>query len=121
MQREILKKIFDGAITSGLKSFSSASANFVLADVGKVIRILGAGAAGGILETTISAYVNSTTVSLTLAASTTVSSASSFYGTDDTTHIQAAIDTFAVNASLRAFGCLLIPNRIFYHYLVINC
>jgi len=107
------KKIFDGAITSGTNSFSSASANFVLADVGKVIRILGAGAAGGILETTISAYVNSTTVSLTLAASTTVSSASSFYGTDDTTHIQAAVNTFAINASLRAFGCLLIPNRIF--------
>jgi len=63
----------DGAITSGTPTFTSATIGFVLADVGKTIRLTGAGAAGVDLITTISAYINSTTVTLSNNASTTIS------------------------------------------------
>lgn len=81
----------DGAITSGLSAFTSAAAAFTANDVGKVIVIVGAGAAGVDLTTTISAFVSATAVTLTAAAGSTVSGKDYSYGTDDTTAIQNAI------------------------------
>lgn len=107
------KKITDGAISIGTAIFTSATAGFTSADVGKVIRVNGAGAAGITLETTISGFTNSTTVTLTANASTTVTGATTFYGTDDTAAIQNAINTYAISVAIRAYSCLLIPNRIF--------
>lgn len=83
----------NGAITSGLTAFTSAGASFTTADIGKVIQVAGAGAAGVPLNTTIAGFVSSTAVTLTAAASTTVSGATYIYGTNDTTAIQAAINT----------------------------
>ena len=87
----------DGAITSSDNTFTSANAAFTSDDVGKLIYINGAGAAGAVLSTTIASYTSSTEVELTDAASTTVSGAVYYYATDDTTEIQAAID-FVFNA-----------------------
>ena len=81
----------DGAITSSTAAFSSASATFTSGDVGKVIRVVGAGSAGATLQTTISAYTDSHDVTLAADASTTVSAATYYYGTDDTTAIQNTI------------------------------
>lgn len=86
------KQAFDGAVSTGSPTaFSSASANFVSGDVGKHICILGAGAAGAALVTTISAVGSSTAVTLAIGASTTVTTANYCYGTDDTAAWQAAV------------------------------
>lgn len=88
------KMITDGAITSSSSTFTSASAGFTSADVGKVICIPYAGTSGTRpLVTTISAFTNATTVTLTAAASGTVSSAIVHYGTDDSAAIQSCINT----------------------------
>ncbi|CAN7647734.1 right-handed parallel beta-helix repeat-containing protein [Paraburkholderia terricola] len=73
----------DGSIASGTAAFSSASAAFTAADVGKAVIVTGAGASGAALTTTITAYVSAGQVTLGANASTTVSGAKSYYGTDD--------------------------------------
>lgn len=57
------------------------------------------------LVTTISAFVNSTTVTLSANATTTVSGALANYGTDDTTAIQNAINTAQTNRYALFFPC----------------
>jgi hypothetical protein len=88
------KNVTDGAITASSKTLTSASANFTSADVGKTVIVAGAGASGSFttLTTTIAAYVSSTSVTLTAAATNTVSSAGVCYGTDDVNAIQNAIN-----------------------------
>jgi hypothetical protein len=81
----------DGAITAASSSFVSAGATFVAADVGKTISVDGAGAAGITLVTTISGFTNGTTVTLTVAAGTTVSGAKYSYGKDNAVPFAAAL------------------------------
>jgi hypothetical protein len=92
------KRITDGAITAAQNAFTSASANFKLTDVGKLIAIAGAGANGTTLTTTIATYVSTSSVTLSAAASNTVSGATTWYGTDDTAAIQAALNAALVNS-----------------------
>lgn len=80
----------DGAITSGTATLTSASSTFTVADVGKIVVLRGAGAAGATLLTTISAYVSAHVVTLADNASTTVSGAIGCYGTDSAAAITAA-------------------------------
>lgn len=89
-----VKSVSDGAIDTGVSTttLNSATAGFTTADVGKYVTVRGAGAAGAILKTTISAYVSATAVTIADAASTTVTGARTVYGTDDTTAVQAAVD-----------------------------
>lgn len=88
----------DGAtMTSGAATLTCAAGTFSAEDVGKFIRVVGAGTAGADLVTTIAARASNTSITLTANATTTVSSAQLFYGTDNTTAIQAAIT--AANAS----------------------
>jgi hypothetical protein len=87
------KQLADGVMSNGSATFTSATANFTAADVGKyiIVNIGAAGAQVNPLCTTISAWTNSTTV--TLAASCTVISTTAapfIYGTDDTAAINAA-------------------------------
>jgi hypothetical protein len=79
-----------GSITSGSATFTGTG--FTTADVGKFFAVVGAGASGATLTTTISGYTNATTVTLAASASTTVSNAAYLYGTDDTAAIQAVLD-----------------------------
>lgn len=60
------------AITSGQTALTCADNPWTSADVGKRIDIAGAGAAGGTLSTTISAFVSAGAVTLADAAGTTV-------------------------------------------------
>tara|TARA_R110000868_G_scaffold257432_1_gene514546 strand:- start:70 stop:2475 length:2406 start_codon:yes stop_codon:yes gene_type:complete len=84
-------KLTDGAITSGTPNFTSASAVFVAGDVGKTIKIAGAGASGIPLVTTIIARISNTAVTLAANASATVSGKLCFYGTNNATAFQAAV------------------------------
>ncbi len=83
----------DAAITSGSATLTSSSAGFVSDDVGRTVLLPTAGAAGGLLTTTVSAYVSATQVTLAATASTTVTAGRLFlYRTDDTQAIKDTID-----------------------------
>jgi hypothetical protein len=88
--------VADGAAFSGA-SMTSGSAvltasGFSPSDVGKTIMVLGAGASGGTLSSTIASYTSATQVTLTNAASTSVSGADGNYASDSAQAIQDAID-----------------------------
>jgi len=91
-------KLFDSAgITSGAATLTTATGSFEVADVGKFIRVRGAGVAGADLVTTILARASATSITLAANASTTVVSAQGVYGTDNTSAIQTAV-TAAYNS-----------------------
>lgn len=83
--------VVDDGVCNATTTFTSATANFTPAAVGKSISIVGRGAAGNQLITTIAAYVNSTTVTLALAASSSGSGNVSGYGTDNTAALNTLI------------------------------
>jgi hypothetical protein len=80
----------DGAITSGQATLTSTTSAFTSADVGKYVRVNGAGAASAHLVTTISS-VSGGVATLATTAGATVTGAFGSLGTDDTTAIQSAI------------------------------
>lgn len=85
------KLISDGAVSSGSTSFTSAAGGFTTSDTGKTISIAGADVAGAALITTVT-YVNATTLTLAVAASTTVSAKPALmWLTDNSAAIEAAI------------------------------
>lgn len=74
-------KVTDGAINSASTVLNSATGAFDASHVGRLIVVVGAGAGGGNLQTTIASFVNPTQVNVTLAASTTVTNATVAWGT----------------------------------------
>lgn len=77
-------KVTDGAINSASNVLNSATGAFAAGHVGRKIVVVGAGVAGGNLETTIATFVNPTQVTTTLNASTTVTNAIVVWGTSIT-------------------------------------
>ncbi len=80
------------SIATGSKNLTSLTPEFAAADVGKVIRISGAGSAGAELRTTIATYTSATQVVLSSAAGATVNGATFLMGADDTAPIQNALN-----------------------------
>jgi|GEM_PF-6403045 len=103
------KMLYDGAMTAGSTTFTSASAVFTSGDIGKVIHPKGVGASSKDSTGTITAFTNSTTVTLSFAASTTVSSAQFVYGTDLTLPVQATINA----ATASGHGVAYFPDGIY--------
>jgi hypothetical protein len=101
-----LTRLTDGAMTAGSATLTnSTSAPYQTTDVGKLVAVTGAGASGVLLVTTIQAYVSSSQVTLAVSASTTVSGAVTYYGTDDSAAFQTAINAAgAVGGSVFAWG-----------------
>ena len=83
--------VADGAMTAGSHTLTSASGAFKVTDLGKAIIVGGAGASGGLLQTTIATFISSTQLSLTAAATTGTSGAGVLWGTDNRAAIQSAI------------------------------
>jgi hypothetical protein len=83
------------SITSGSTALTVIGASFTSADIGKLIIVPGAGAAGGVLVSTIVARSSNSALTLADAASTTItpSSRTVAYGTDDRAAVQVAINT----------------------------
>jgi hypothetical protein len=77
--------ITDGAITASATTLTSATANFVAADVGRRVIINGAGTSGAAWTVNITVVTNSTTATVNFAAVTTVSGATTYIGTNGTT------------------------------------
>src|SRR5712692_8559530 len=76
------KQVTDGVAATNSTMLTSATASFTAADVGKTIYVRGAGSTGADFQTTIAAVTHSTTITMTLAASTSVNSAVVIWGTD---------------------------------------
>jgi len=110
-------ELVDGSVTNADKTFTSATASFTSADVGKVITIQGAGGTNIDLTTTIASVTSATEVELTDAAGATVDTVRFTYGTDDTTEIQAAIDAIGALATtgnnIGAAGTIFFPAGIY--------
>ncbi|WP_183042450.1 SGNH/GDSL hydrolase family protein [Microbacterium sp. AG1240] len=70
--------VVDAAMTSGAATLTSATAAFTAADVGKKIRVRGAGGTNVTLVTTIAAYNSATQVTLATNAAATVSAATAY-------------------------------------------
>jgi hypothetical protein len=86
------KTVSDATITSGQATLHSSAAAFTSADVGKAIRVYGAGTSGADLKTTISS-VSGGVATLAANASTTISSAGkASYGTDQSANFKSALD-----------------------------
>jgi len=71
---------------------------FVSTDVGKQIWVSGVGAGGAAFHATISAVTNNTTVTVSAAATGTVSNGRAVIGHDDTAAVQACFQYSAINA-----------------------
>jgi len=66
------------SITSGAAVLTSSATPWTAADIGKTVRVVGAGAAGGNLDTTISAFTSASQVTLANTAGTTVTAQPNF-------------------------------------------
>lgn len=96
--------VLDGSINSGTNTLAcTTSTPFKSSDVGKAIMVKGAGASGVTsLITTISGFTNSGHVTLTANASTTISSATVMWATDDTSAFQQAVNAAVTYAQAHA-------------------
>lgn len=78
------REVFDGGISVGSANLNSATAAFVITDVGKYCSVEGAGAAGATLHTTILQVTSATVAVLANTAGTGVASGATVYiATDD--------------------------------------
>lgn len=103
----------DTAISASSNTLSSAgSITFSSADVGKYVRVVGAGASGADLVTTIASYVSSSSVQLAASAATTVSAATSYIGSDNTAAFQAAVNALPVGGRVLFSGRYLLAGTI---------
>ncbi len=111
--------ITDAAMTSGSNVLTSASGKFTSAMVGYAIYVPGAGASGGVLQTTVSGFTDSNHLTLANNASTTTSAQTVSFifhaviGTDDTAAIQAAINGAATNCNAGGGTWNLCPTLMF--------
>lgn len=100
------RQVVDGAMTAASAVLISATAAFTSADIGKQVRVRGAGASYNLgfgtglypVDSTVVSVQSSTQVTLGIAATTTVSGATTNIGTNDTAAIQATIDAASVLA-----------------------
>ena len=116
-------EFLDGVSTASSTTFTSATANFTAADIGKRIWIERVGPAGAFgdfeyggapmrapLVTTITARANATTITVAAAPQVSLTALRFLYGSDDTAALQSAFD------DLNPFGGqkLLLPPRIYF-------
>ena len=73
-------KIVTDGVTNGTTTLTSATAQFVPADVGKTLSVSGAGAAGAILLTSIAGYTSATQITMTDAATSTATAHTVSFG-----------------------------------------
>ena len=90
-------------------TFASSAATFTFGDVGKVIRIAGAGVDGTSFSTTIVEFTQAHTVRIAASVATNVTAARFWYGTDDTTAVQ---NFFSYASNLGA--CAYFPHGAYW-------
>lgn len=111
--------VTDGAMSTGSAVLTSASGKFVSGDVGKAVQVKGAGPAGvTTLVTTVLSYQSATQVTLAAsnASGAPVSGALVLWATDDTAHIQSAINAAVAYGKLHGSAIVYFPvsSGLFY-------
>lgn len=107
----------DGVMTAASAVLTCASAPFVVGDVGKSIQVLNAGASNETLVGTITGFTDSSHVTLSVSAGSSVSGLPVMWATDDTNAFQAAVDAAVAYALLHAYAAtVLVPaaTKAFY-------
>ena len=99
----------DGAINATTSAFSSSSASFTSADVGKNICVDGSGPASANQCGTITGYTSTHAVSVSFTAATSVTNARYMYGNDDGAPLSAAINAAIALNSPYTPVCLYLP------------
>lgn len=96
---QVVSTITDGAMSSVTNPtrLTSAAGGWQTTDVGKPITVVGAGAAGADLTTTIAGYLSATVAILADPALTTVVDATATYGTDPTQQFGITVKDYASN------------------------
>ena len=89
------RQVYPVAVVAAEPLVVAALGSFSATDVGRKIVVAGAGAGGAKLVTTVAAFVDETTVSLTDAAVTTQAATGASLGTDCSAALQAALDGLA--------------------------
>jgi hypothetical protein len=82
---------------------------FVPGDVGKLCYLSNAGPSFAILETTITGYISATQVTIATNASVSKSDNQMFWGTDDTTGMQQALNDIAAPGKWTYGGVVMLP------------
>lgn len=104
--------VLDGAMATSSAVLTSASGRFTSGDVGKLVMVYGAATAAVTnLVTTIASFQSATQVTLTAtnASGGAVSGALVLWASDDTTHIQAAINAALAYATTYGSAKVRIP------------
>lgn len=113
------KIVTDGAMSTGSTTLTSATASFQAGDQNKIVMVPGAGVLGQTTLVTTIQTVNSST-SVTLAAANAsgspVSGARVMWATDDTAHIQAAINAALTYAAVHGSAVVFIPTGAGLYY-----
>ncbi len=105
------KIVYDAVILVGaLNTLTSISGRFLTSDVGKLIRIEGAGAAGVAHSTTIASVVGTGTITLTTPAITPVSGVETVWGTDNTPRFQATINAVRIGTANSGNATIVFGN-----------
>jgi hypothetical protein len=84
------KTLADGAMSASSSTLTGSGA-FTIDDVGKTVKVVGAGNSGALLTSTILAFVGASQVTLATTALTTVSGARVSWRTDDTVAVNEAL------------------------------
>lgn len=100
----------NGSITSASTTFTTVASPFVSSDVGKLIRVTGAGTGGAKLIATIVSVTDASTVELSVAAGTTVGAAEWAFGSDSTVAFDKMFE-WIENAGAGGEGYLSTPQR----------
>lgn len=106
----------DGVMNGSTGVLTSASGKFAAGDVGKSILVVGAGAASANLYTTIASFQSATQVTLAANSQTSVGAAAVTWGTDDTTALQAFLNTIPAGGAFSGRGGaeVYFPLGIYY-------
>ena len=111
--------ISDAGMTVGSNVLGSASGKFSSAMVGYTIYVPGAGASGGVLQTTVAGYTDASHLTLAANAITTTANVTVSFlfhaviGTDDTASLQAAIDGAKTRCNAGGGSWNLCPTLLF--------
>lgn len=108
---DVKTKQTGGAMTSGSAVLATGGdPAFTTADVGKPCVVLGAGAAGVPLVTTVASFTDASHVTLSANAATTVASSRWAVGTDDTAAVQACLNAAAAGSR---FVCPVVLTSLY--------
>jgi hypothetical protein len=100
--------VSDGVMNGTTAVLTSASGKFVAGDVGKLILVPGAGAAGALLTSTIASYQSATQITLAAVSQTAVAAAQVTWGTDDTAAWGTCLAATPLGSTVRYSGFSLI-------------